>query len=61
MNTLFKRPDDNFLTRRKDLMNGKLSIRTSKRFDFRLIKALSKQIKVSINDIVMSAITTAFK
>ena len=60
-NTLFKKPDDNFLTRRKDKMNSQLSICTSKRFDLRLLKALSKQIKVSINDIVTSAITTAFK
>lgn len=35
MNTLFMPPDDNYLTRRKDRMNGQLSIRTSKRYDIR--------------------------
>jgi hypothetical protein len=42
-------------------MNGELSIRTSKSFDLRQLKALSKNIEVSINDIVTAAITTAFQ
>ena len=61
MNTLFMGADNNFLTKRKDLMNGQLNIRTSKSFDFHMLKSLSKTIKVSINDIITSAITTAFK
>ena len=34
-------------------------MRTSNRIDFRLLKAFSKKIKVTINDIVTSALTTA--
>ena len=38
-----------------------MNIHTPKLIDFRLLKALSKTIKVSINDIVMSSLSTSMK
>lgn len=54
------RSDDNYITRKKkDGLSGVLNVRTTDKVDFRLLKALSKTIKVTINDIVTSALTTA--
>ena len=61
MNTFFMTADVNFLTKRKDKMNGQICVSTSKQFDLSKLKSLSKAIKVSINDIVTASITTAFK
>lgn len=58
--SIFARSDDNHITRKKkDGLSGILNVRTTDKVDFRLLKALSKTIKVTINDIVTSALTTS--
>lgn len=59
INNVLRKADDNFITRRKKNLSGLLNIHTSKVIDLRLIKALSKKINVAINDIVLSALSTA--
>ena len=60
MTNFLARKDVNFITKRKmNNFSGLLNIHTPKLIDFRLLKALSKTINVSINDIVMSALSTA--
>lgn len=55
--------DNNFITRRrkKNELTGLLNISSSRVIDFRLIKALSKTLGVTINDIVTSALSTSLK
>lgn len=55
--------DSNFITKRrnKNQLTGQLNISTSRVIDFRLIKALSKTIGVTINDIVTSALSTGLQ
>lgn len=53
--------DKNFMTQNKDKpLTGRLNVASSTNIDFRIMKALSKKIKVTINDIVTSALSTAF-
>ena len=60
MMTLMKQ-DDNHITKRrnKNQLTGQLNISSSRTIDFRLIKALSKTMKITINDIVTSALSVA--
>ena len=53
--------DDNHITKRrnKNQLTGQLNISSSRTIDFRLIKALSKTMKITINDIVTSALSVA--
>jgi hypothetical protein len=57
--TAFARQDDNFITKAKlkNDLSGNLNVSSSQVIDFRLMKALSKTINVTINDIVTSALT----
>lgn len=57
--TISARSDDNFITRAKTQndLSGNLNVSSSGVIDFRLMKALSKTIGVTINDIVTSALT----
>lgn len=61
MRNLLTKSQDNFIMKRKakDGFSGVMNIHTPKMIDFRLLKALSKKINVSINDIVMSSLSTA--
>lgn len=55
--------DQNYIIsrRNKNQLQGQLNISSSRVIDFRLIKALSKTLGVTINDIVSSALSTALK
>lgn len=55
----FLRNDKNFITKRRNELSGDLNIHSSKLVDFRLLKALSKTIGVTINDIVLSSLSTS--
>ena len=62
MNNFLSKRDVNFITKRKNqTFSGLVNIHTPKLIDFRLLKALSKSINVTINDIVMSSLSTAMK
>lgn len=62
MSNFFAKKDVNFITKRKaNKFSGLLNIHTPKLLDFRLLKALSKTINVSINDIVMASLSAAMK
>jgi NRPS condensation-like uncharacterized protein len=58
-NTTLATTDRNFITERKlkSGLTGNLNVSTSKTIDFRLMKALSKTINVTINDIVTTALS----
>lgn len=51
--------DKNFITKRRKELSGELNIHSSQLIDFRLMKALSKTIGVTINDIVVSSLSTS--
>ena len=53
------RRDKNFITKRRNELSGDLNIHSSQIIDFRLLKALSKTIGVTINDIVISSLSTS--
>jgi hypothetical protein len=57
--TLFGRTDTNFIVKSKNQndLSGNLNVCSSEVIDFRLMKALSKTIGVTINDIVTSALS----
>lgn len=59
LKNFFSKPDVNFITKRRTNFSGMINVHTSKLIDFRVLKALSKTINVAINDIVMSALSTA--
>jgi len=59
---LFTPYDKNFITKAKEAkpLSGKLNVASSGNIDFRVIKKFSKTIGMTINDIVMSALSKAF-
>ena len=56
--SLFTRTDRNFLTKNKQL-SGIINCKSTKDFEFKTIKSLSKKVKATINDVITCAITTA--
>ena len=57
----FAKRDRNYLTKNKKKMTGKVNVSTSPFFHFPTVKDLSKKLGVTINDIVMCALSTAIK
>mgnify|MGYP000951456779 CR=1 FL=1 len=57
----FAKRDKNYLTKNKKKMTGKINVSTSPFFHFPKVKDLSKKLGVTINDIVMCALSTAIK
>ena len=57
--TLFAKPDDNMFTRAKSKMTGKISISSAEGINMDEMKEFSKKIGISINDLVLCAMTTA--
>ena len=53
--------DKNIITMNKKKMTGQIVVSTSPKFYFPKIKSLSKKLGVTINDIVMCALSTGVK
>ena len=53
--------DKNIITLNKKKMTGEIAVSTSPKFYFPKIKSLSKKLGVTINDIVMCALSTGVK
>lgn len=61
MDSMFTRRDKNCLTGGKKKMKGIINASTSTRISMQEIKDLSKKVKCTVNDILMSATSAAFK
>ena len=61
MASIFTRRDKNCLTMGKKKMTGIISASASKRISMAEIKGLSKKVGCTVNDILMSATSAAFK
>ena len=57
--TVFSGQDQNYIAKDKEF-SGKTNVASSDMIDFRLLKALSKTINLTINDIVVSALSCSF-
>lgn len=56
--TLLAKTDTNFFMKKKTIMSGQLNISSSPRISVVELKDLSKKLKLTINDIILCAITT---
>lgn len=61
LNSLYTSRDRNILTEGKKKMTGNLSVSSSRRLNFPKIKALSKDLGGTINDVVMSSLSVSLK
>jgi len=61
MDSMFTRRDKNCLTIGKKKMTGTINASCSKRISMQEIKDLSKKVGCTVNDILMSATSAAFK
>lgn len=59
--SLLESAPDNFMTRKKDQISGKVTSSTSKNLNFPEIKDLSKKLKITINDLVTCSISNALR
>lgn len=63
VDTIWSTGDDNFITRQRaeKSLCGEVNVQTTKFIDLRLLKGLSKKIKVTINDIVNCALSVSLE
>jgi len=59
LSSVFTRKDNNMMTQQKTKFTGQVNCWTSEQLEFMEIKKLSKSMGVTINDLVMCAITTS--
>lgn len=59
--TAFTSRDKNFFTKSKKKMSGKLNCASSSKMTMKDIKDLSKKMSCTVNDVVMSATSVAFR
>ena len=58
---LFGSRDKNFITKNKKKMTGNVSVSTSPKYKLKEIKDLSKKLGITINDLIMCALSTSVK
>jgi len=61
LTTLMTKVGGNFLTNNKKNMTGIMNCKSSRELHFHKVKACSKYLGITINDLVMSALSVAFK
>jgi len=61
MCTIMTKVGGNFLTNNKDKMTGIMNCKSSRELHFQKVKAVSKHLGITINDLVMSALSVAVR
>jgi len=61
MNTLFAKADSNYITKKKEgkHLSGVMNVDSSTHIDLAKLKAATKKLNVTVNDVVMCALTTS--